>query len=73
MERNSAIRILAAVGLVVNPERGRERQPDVRDLTQEFEFKDKELRIAGRLGEGSRLEFRYRGADGSELETTFET
>jgi hypothetical protein len=43
------------------------------ELPEEFEFQDRELRLAGRLYPGSRLELRYKGPDGSELETTFET
>jgi hypothetical protein len=50
----------------------RGHQWDERDLKEEFEFKGKDLHLAGRLTPGSRLEFRYKGSDGSELETIFE-
>ena len=49
---------------------GRRRQEH--DFQDQFEFKGNDLRIAGRLSPGSRLELRYRSRDGSELETTFE-
>jgi hypothetical protein len=52
--------------------RERHRAKQLHDLREEFEFQDRDFRIAGRLAEGSRLEFRYRGPDGTELETSFE-
>jgi hypothetical protein len=43
------------------------------ELPSEFDFQDKELRLTGRLYPGSRLELRYKGPDGSEIETSFES
>lgn len=43
-----------------------------RDLGSEFDFADNDLRLAGRLRPGARLELRYRNADGTEIETVFE-